>query len=115
MGFVRAHMHGGRAHTHGGRAQTHAGRAQTGLVCVHTHAGRAQTCPSRAQTHAGRTQTSLEIQKTLEGQVSLKTHVGRHKWVLFGRRRMLVMRRRVQKVRKLWKAISHSRLSKLGV
>ena len=63
--------------------------------------------PGHAQTHAGRAQMVPESQKTLEGHISLKTHVGR-------RKHYLVMRRRLQKVKKLWKAISHSKLVQIG-
>ena len=55
--------------------------------------GRAQTGPVRAHTHAGCVQTGPESEKTLEGQVSLKTHVGGRRRVLVARRRMLVERR----------------------
>ena len=68
---------------------------------------RAQMLLGRAQMHAGRAQTAPKCQKTLEGHISLKTHVGGH-------RCYLVVHRGLQKVKKLWKVISHSKLVQIG-
>ena len=60
-------------------SQNSCGRAQTGL-------GRAQTVPDHTQTGPSRAQTGPKSQNTLEGHISLTTHVGGHRRVLVARR-----------------------------